>query len=194
MRVIYTSKGMSKKFGVRVIYRKIRYFDVFTRTRHVNVRWTTLSEFSISYFFIILFNIFLRYQPSTYLAGRDSLLASANSKDKAYLLVAPPMPDRFWARCQMKTDTLALQPGGWTWGGYKGKHKYSSTHARPWPSKWVGDQCHTPATLNPGMRPSTHCTVRLGGPGGRSSWVWKNSPHGGLKPRPPKPAARRYAE
>ena len=25
MRVIYTSKGMSKKFGVRVIYRKIRY-------------------------------------------------------------------------------------------------------------------------------------------------------------------------
>ena len=26
MRVIYTSKGMSKKFGVRVIYRKIRYF------------------------------------------------------------------------------------------------------------------------------------------------------------------------
>jgi hypothetical protein len=24
-RVIYTSKGMSKKFGVRVIYRKIRY-------------------------------------------------------------------------------------------------------------------------------------------------------------------------
>jgi hypothetical protein len=34
MRVIYTSKGMSKKFGVRVIhsvrviYRKIRYFKV----------------------------------------------------------------------------------------------------------------------------------------------------------------------
>ena len=28
MRVIYTSKGMSKKFGVRVIYRKIRYFDL----------------------------------------------------------------------------------------------------------------------------------------------------------------------
>ena len=27
MRVIYTSKGMSKKFGVRVIYRKIRYFE-----------------------------------------------------------------------------------------------------------------------------------------------------------------------
>ena len=25
MRVIYTSKGMSRKFGVRVIYRKIRY-------------------------------------------------------------------------------------------------------------------------------------------------------------------------
>jgi hypothetical protein len=25
MRVIYTSKGMSKKFGVRVIYRKTRY-------------------------------------------------------------------------------------------------------------------------------------------------------------------------
>jgi len=24
MRIIYTSKGMSKKFGVRVIYRKIR--------------------------------------------------------------------------------------------------------------------------------------------------------------------------
>jgi hypothetical protein len=28
MRVIYTSKGTSKKFGVRVIYRKIRYIDV----------------------------------------------------------------------------------------------------------------------------------------------------------------------
>jgi hypothetical protein len=26
MRVIYTSKGMSKKFGVRVIYRKTLYF------------------------------------------------------------------------------------------------------------------------------------------------------------------------
>jgi len=26
MHVIYTSKGMSKKFGVCVIYRKIRYF------------------------------------------------------------------------------------------------------------------------------------------------------------------------
>jgi hypothetical protein len=25
MRVIYTSKGMSKKFGVRVIYRKLQY-------------------------------------------------------------------------------------------------------------------------------------------------------------------------
>jgi hypothetical protein len=29
MRVIYTSKGISKKFGVRVIYRKIRYFVFF---------------------------------------------------------------------------------------------------------------------------------------------------------------------
>ena len=27
MRVIYTSKRMSKKFGVRVIYRKIQYFE-----------------------------------------------------------------------------------------------------------------------------------------------------------------------
>ena len=27
MCVIYTSKGMSKKFGVRVIYRKIRYIE-----------------------------------------------------------------------------------------------------------------------------------------------------------------------
>ena len=27
MRVIYTSKGMSKKFGVRVIYRKIQYYE-----------------------------------------------------------------------------------------------------------------------------------------------------------------------
>jgi hypothetical protein len=27
MRVIYTSKGISKKFGVRVIYRKIRYIS-----------------------------------------------------------------------------------------------------------------------------------------------------------------------
>jgi transposase-like protein len=26
MRVIYTSKGMLKKFGVRVIYQKIQYF------------------------------------------------------------------------------------------------------------------------------------------------------------------------
>ena len=29
MRVIYTSKGMSKKFGVRAIYRKIRYCVIF---------------------------------------------------------------------------------------------------------------------------------------------------------------------
>ena len=28
MRVIYTSKGLSKKFGVRVIYRKIRYSNI----------------------------------------------------------------------------------------------------------------------------------------------------------------------
>ena len=28
MRVIYTSKGISKKFGVRVIYRKIRYIEM----------------------------------------------------------------------------------------------------------------------------------------------------------------------
>jgi len=28
MRVIYTSEGMSKKFGVRVIYRKIRYIQL----------------------------------------------------------------------------------------------------------------------------------------------------------------------
>jgi len=28
MRVIYTSKGMLKKFGVRVIYRKIRYTKI----------------------------------------------------------------------------------------------------------------------------------------------------------------------
>ena len=32
MRVIYTSKGTSKKFGVRVIYRKIRYFVSPTRS------------------------------------------------------------------------------------------------------------------------------------------------------------------
>ena len=31
MRVIYTSKGMSKKFGVRVIYRKIRYFVLLAK-------------------------------------------------------------------------------------------------------------------------------------------------------------------
>ena len=30
MRIIYTSKGMSKKFGVRVIDRKIRYFVIYT--------------------------------------------------------------------------------------------------------------------------------------------------------------------
>ena len=29
MRVIYTSKGMSKKFGVRIIYRKIRYIYIY---------------------------------------------------------------------------------------------------------------------------------------------------------------------
>ena len=28
MHIIYTSKGMSKKFGVRVIYRKIQYIDL----------------------------------------------------------------------------------------------------------------------------------------------------------------------
>ena len=33
MRVIYTSKGMSKKFGVRVIYRKIRYMNSWTQPR-----------------------------------------------------------------------------------------------------------------------------------------------------------------
>ena len=32
MRVIYTSKGMSKKFGVRVIYRKIRYIHIMTHS------------------------------------------------------------------------------------------------------------------------------------------------------------------
>ena len=32
MRVIYTSKGMSKKFGVRVIYRKIRYIFFISLT------------------------------------------------------------------------------------------------------------------------------------------------------------------
>ena len=32
MRVIYTSKRMSKKFGVRVIYRKIRYFKCSVET------------------------------------------------------------------------------------------------------------------------------------------------------------------
>jgi hypothetical protein len=29
MRIIYTSKGMSKRFGVRVIYRKIQYLMMF---------------------------------------------------------------------------------------------------------------------------------------------------------------------
>ena len=33
MRVIYTSKGMSKKFGVRVIYRKIRYLNSSVTTK-----------------------------------------------------------------------------------------------------------------------------------------------------------------
>jgi hypothetical protein len=32
MRIIYTSKGMSKKFRVRVIYRKIRYFVFHTNS------------------------------------------------------------------------------------------------------------------------------------------------------------------
>ena len=38
MRVIYTSKGMSKKFGVRVIYRKIRYFFTILKARTVTER------------------------------------------------------------------------------------------------------------------------------------------------------------
>ena len=33
MRVICTSKGTSKKFGVRVIYRKIRCYDSGTQMR-----------------------------------------------------------------------------------------------------------------------------------------------------------------
>jgi hypothetical protein len=36
MRVIYTSKGMSKKVGVRVIYRKIRYFLNIWYRCHIN--------------------------------------------------------------------------------------------------------------------------------------------------------------
>jgi hypothetical protein len=35
MRVIYTSKGMSKKFGVRVIYRKIRFIISYRDTAKV---------------------------------------------------------------------------------------------------------------------------------------------------------------
>ena len=54
MRVIYTSKGMSKKFGVRVIYRKIRYLSIgveryrrresvmFVRKKTVVVRYTAV--------------------------------------------------------------------------------------------------------------------------------------------------------
>ena len=42
MRVIYTSKGMSKKFGVRVIYRKIRYF-VLTDTTEIKVKCTLVQ-------------------------------------------------------------------------------------------------------------------------------------------------------
>ena len=37
MRVIYTSKGMSKKFGVRVIYRKIRYLGHLLSARGISV-------------------------------------------------------------------------------------------------------------------------------------------------------------
>ena len=43
MRVIYTSKGMSKKFGVRVIhlvrviYRKIRYFILVSIPQYIYI-------------------------------------------------------------------------------------------------------------------------------------------------------------
>jgi hypothetical protein len=37
MRVIYTSKGTSKKFGVRVIYRKIRYLGHLLSARGISV-------------------------------------------------------------------------------------------------------------------------------------------------------------
>ena len=48
MSVIYTSKGMSKKFGVRVIYRKIRYllFIIF----HYDVRY---DHIEIAYSIVI---------------------------------------------------------------------------------------------------------------------------------------------
>jgi len=41
MRVIYTSKGMSKKFGVHVIYRKIRYSitETFSLQTSVGSKW-----------------------------------------------------------------------------------------------------------------------------------------------------------
>jgi hypothetical protein len=43
MSVIYTSNGMLKKFGVRVIYRKIRYF-VFD----INCYLVLFASFSLS--------------------------------------------------------------------------------------------------------------------------------------------------
>jgi hypothetical protein len=37
MRVIYTSTGISKKFGVRVIYRKIRYLESFLNVSYFSL-------------------------------------------------------------------------------------------------------------------------------------------------------------
>ena len=55
MHVIYTSKGMSKKFGVRIIYRKIRYSlymplclcgcsSVKWNVLHIFLQWRLCSE------------------------------------------------------------------------------------------------------------------------------------------------------
>ena len=48
MRVIYTSNGMSKKFGVRVIYRKIRYLKYVIKFKvcveQLQEQWTEKQE------------------------------------------------------------------------------------------------------------------------------------------------------
>jgi hypothetical protein len=51
MRVIYTSKGRSKKFGVRVIYRKIWYLNhtAFSEQQWSHERTTALRYPYIAY-------------------------------------------------------------------------------------------------------------------------------------------------
>ena len=47
MRVIYTPKGMSKKFGVRVIYRKIRYLGLAENALNLSSEICDVQDFNI---------------------------------------------------------------------------------------------------------------------------------------------------